>query len=64
MPLMNYNSVISNSSPLMNLAIIGHLDLVKALFGRVLVPEEVWHELTIAGKGKPGSTINPAGRMD
>lgn len=39
----------------MNLAIIGQLDLIKALFGRVFVPHEVWYELTIAGKGKPGS---------
>jgi predicted nucleic acid-binding protein len=39
----------------MNLAIVGQLDLIKALFGRVFVPQEVWHELTVAGKGKPGS---------
>jgi len=55
--MMKYKCVISNSSPLMNLAIIGQLDLVKTLFGRVLVPQEVWHELTVAGKGKPGSTL-------
>jgi predicted nucleic acid-binding protein len=41
----------------MNLAIIGQLDLIKALFGRVFVPQEVWHELTVAGRGKPGSTV-------
>lgn len=41
----------------MNLAIIGQLDLVKSLFGKVFVPQEVWHELTVAGKGKPGSTV-------
>lgn len=55
MPLTNYKCVISNSSPLMNLAIIGQLDLIKTLFGRILVPQEVWHELTVSGKGKPGS---------
>jgi predicted nucleic acid-binding protein len=55
--MMKYRCVISNSSPLMNLAIIGQLDLVKTLFGRVLVPQEVWHDLTVAGKGKPGSTL-------
>lgn len=49
--------VISNSSPLMNLAIIGQLELVQKLFGRITVPQEVWHELTIAGKGKPGSAV-------
>ena len=41
----------------MNLAIIGRLDLVKSLFGEVFVPQEVWHELTVAGKGKPGSEL-------
>jgi predicted nucleic acid-binding protein len=41
----------------MNLAIIGQLDLVKTLFGRIIVPQEVWHELTVAGKGKPGTTV-------
>jgi predicted nucleic acid-binding protein len=40
----------------MNLAIIGQLDLVKRLFGKVYVPQEVWYELTVAGRGKPGST--------
>lgn len=57
MPIMKYRCVVSNSSPLMNLAIIGQLDLIKALFGRVFVPQEVWHELTVAGKGKPGSEV-------
>jgi predicted nucleic acid-binding protein len=41
----------------MNLAIIGQLDLIKTLFDRVLVPQEVWNELTVAGKGKPGSEM-------
>lgn len=57
MPLTTYKCVISNSSPLMNLAIIGQLDLIKALFGKVFVPQEVWNELTVAGKGKPGSSV-------
>ncbi len=38
----------------MNLAIIGRLDLIERMFGKVWVPDEVWHELTVAGKGKPG----------
>ena len=52
---MKLERVVSNSSPLMNLAIIEQLSLVQSLFGRVCVPEEVWHVLTVAGRGKPGS---------
>lgn len=45
----------------MNLAIIGQLELVHALFGTITVPKEVWNELTVAGQGKPGAaTIKQA----
>ena len=47
--------VISNSSPIMNLAIIGQLHLMQELFGKIVIPKEVWSELIIEGKGKPGS---------
>ena len=47
--------VISNSSPIMNLAIIDQLHLVQELFGEIIIPKEVWSELIIEGKGKPGT---------
>ena len=47
--------VISNSSPIMNLAIIGQLHLVQELFGEIIIPKEVWSELITEGKGKPGT---------
>jgi predicted nucleic acid-binding protein len=47
--------VISNSSPIMNLAIIGQLHLVQELFGEIIIPKEVWFELILEGKGKPGT---------
>jgi hypothetical protein len=47
--------VVSNTSPLMNLAIIGRLDLLRQIYGTIHIPEAVWSELTIQGKGKPGS---------
>lgn len=47
--------VVSNTSPLMNLAIIGQLELLRDLFGTIHVPVAVWSELVIDGKGKPGS---------
>ena len=46
--------VVSNSSPIMNLAIIGQLHLIQELFGEIIIPKEVWAELIIEGKGKPG----------
>lgn len=52
---MKTDCVVSNSSPIMNLAIIGQLDLLRQIFGVILVPDEVWDELTVAGRGKPGT---------
>ena len=39
----------------MNLAIIGQLHLIQELFGEIIIPKEVWSELIIEGKGKPGT---------
>ena len=39
--------VVSNTSPILNLAIIGLLDLLRIQFGSVLVPEAVLDELRI-----------------
>lgn len=44
--------VISNSSPIINLAIIGRLDLIKKFWGRIYVPEAVWEEVVIDGAGR------------
>jgi uncharacterized protein len=38
--------VVSNASPLVGLARIGRLDLLRSLFGTILVPTIVWSELT------------------
>jgi predicted nucleic acid-binding protein len=45
--------VVSDSSPLIALAAIGQLHLLRALFGEVLVPEVVWGEISHQS-GKPG----------
>lgn len=42
--------VVSNSTPLIYLAKIGRLSLLKALFGEVLVPKEVKREVVDRGK--------------
>jgi predicted nucleic acid-binding protein len=47
--------VVSNTSPLINLASVGLLDLLPKLYRRVLIPEAVWHEVVILGAGQPGA---------
>ena len=47
--------VVSDSSPLIALARIGRLNLLAELYGRILIPAEVHHEVTIAGRGLPGA---------
>ena len=42
--------IISNSSPLILLAKIGKLSLLEKLYGRVLIPNEVYREVIIEGK--------------
>ena len=37
--------VVSNTSPIVALDFLGHLDLLKALFGQVLIPSAVRQEL-------------------
>lgn len=46
--------VVSNTSPLLNLSITGHLDLVRTQFGRVLIPPGVFDELHVHSS-RPGS---------
>ncbi|HDN65742.1 MAG TPA: DUF3368 domain-containing protein [Methanosarcinales archaeon] len=48
-------SVVSNASPLINLARIGKLGLLRQLYGELFIPEAVWHEVVIEGVGLPGA---------
>jgi predicted nucleic acid-binding protein len=45
---------VFNSSPLINLAKAGQLDLLGKLFEVCYIPEEVYNELIIEGKDKFG----------
>ena len=42
--------VVSDTSPLMNLAVVGRLDLLQRLFHEVLIPQTVYDELVVDGK--------------
>ena len=46
---------VSSTSPLLNLAIIGRLELVRAQFEGVIVPPAVVEELQLE-EGRPGSS--------
>ena len=46
--------VVSDASPVMNLAAIGRIDLLRILYGGVLLPEAVYREIT-AFEDQPGA---------
>ena len=48
-------SVVSNASPLINLARIGKLDLLRQLYSELFIPEAVWQEVVTDGAGQPGA---------
>ena len=47
--------VISDTSPLINLAWIGKFSLLQQLYGSLLIPTAVWQEAVEKGSGQPGS---------
>lgn len=48
--------VVSNTSPLINLAASGQLDLLQRLYGTILIPQAVYHEIVVKGSGQAGAT--------
>lgn len=47
--------VISNSSPLINFAALNRFDVLYSLYGTIYIPDAVYHEVVIAGRGEPGA---------
>ena len=48
--------VVSDSGPLLSFARAGRLDILRQVLGEIIIPEAVFEEITIRGKGKPGAT--------
>lgn len=47
--------VVSNTSPVTNLAAIGRFELLRKLFGEIHIAQGVWEELNWGGRRHPGS---------
>jgi predicted nucleic acid-binding protein len=47
--------VISDTSPITNLAAIGQLDLLRLLYGSIIIPLAVYNELTQTTHANPGT---------
>lgn len=48
-------TIVSNTSPIINLAAIGELDLLRDLYGSIMIPPAVYHEIVVVGTGQPGA---------
>jgi predicted nucleic acid-binding protein len=48
-------TIVCNSSPLINLACINQLDLLRRLYGEISIPQAVWREVVVQGAGQPGA---------
>ena len=46
---------VSNSSPLVGLAAIGHFPLLRRYFGKIYIPQAVYREVVTRGKGRTGA---------
>jgi uncharacterized protein len=48
-------SIVSDASPLINLARVDQFDLLFAFYGRIVVPQAVYDEVVVRGRGRDGS---------
>lgn len=51
--------IVSNTSPIINLAAIDQLNILQKLYDKIIIPEAVYHEIVITGAGQPGSKEIP-----
>ncbi|MFB2891554.1 hypothetical protein ACE1CI_01275 [Aerosakkonemataceae cyanobacterium BLCC-F50] len=47
--------VVSNTSPITNLAAIERLNLLQALYGTIIIPQAVYDEMASVGYAVPGA---------
>jgi predicted nucleic acid-binding protein len=49
-------NVVCNATPLISLAGLGRLGLLRELFGQIHISDGVYEEVVVRGKGRPGET--------
>jgi predicted nucleic acid-binding protein len=47
--------VVSDSSTLISLAVIGRFSLLQSLYQTILIPPAVWDEVVVQGAERPGA---------
>lgn len=47
--------IVSDAGPIIAFARMGHLDLLRQVVGELLIPEAVYEEIVVKGKGRPGA---------
>ncbi len=47
--------IVSDTSPIINLATIGHLWLLPKIYEQIIIPQSVYDEIVIVGTGEPGA---------
>ncbi len=47
--------VVSNATPLITLAKVGHFELLRKLFTEITISREVWDEVVVKGAGRAGA---------
>jgi hypothetical protein len=47
--------VVSNTSPIINLAAIGQFDVLRQMYGSIQIPQAVYNEIVVRGQGQPGA---------
>ncbi len=48
--------VVSNTSPIINLAAIGQLELLHSLYDTITIPQAVYYEVAVRGNGQAGAS--------
>jgi predicted nucleic acid-binding protein len=48
-------TIVSDASPRIHLARIDQLSLLERLYGELTIPEAVWNEVVVDGRGQPGA---------
>lgn len=48
--------IVSNTSPIINLAAIGQLELLQELYGTIAIPQAVYYEIAVKGYNQAGAT--------